>query len=59
MLDMAIMQVGAITVPIYPTVSNNDYKYIINNSEAKLIVIEGNSVINKLNSVINEVPSLK
>ena len=28
MLDMAIMQVGAISVPIYPTISKEDYDYI-------------------------------
>ncbi|HQB20487.1 MAG TPA: AMP-binding protein, partial [Bacteroidales bacterium] len=28
MLDMAIMQIGAITVPVYPTISESDYQYI-------------------------------
>ena len=27
-LDMALMQLGAINVPIYPTIGENDYKYI-------------------------------
>ena len=35
MLDMAIMQVGAITVPIYPTISKEDYNYIINDCGVK------------------------
>lgn len=58
MLDMAIMQVGAITVPIYPTISKEDYHYIINDCEVKLIVLEGQSVLQKIESVKNESPSL-
>ena len=58
MLDMAIMQVGAITVPIYPTISKEDYHYIINDCEVKLVVLEGQSVLQKIESVKNESPSL-
>lgn len=58
MLDMAIMQVGAVTVPIYPTISKEDYHYIINDCEVKLIVLEGQSVLQKIESVKNESPSL-
>ena len=35
MLDMAIMQIGAITVPIYPTISENDYRFILRTSWRK------------------------
>ena len=41
MLDMATMQIGAISVPIYPTISQSDYKYILNHAEIKAIFIEG------------------
>lgn len=59
MLDMAIMQVGAITVPVYPTISEDDYKYIINHSEMKLAVIEGHEVMTKFSNIISETPNLK
>ena len=58
MLDMAIMQVGAITVPIYPTISREDYQYIINDCGVKLIVLEGQGVLQKIESVKNDSPSL-
>jgi len=32
-LDMAILQLGAQNVPIYPTIGVNDYKYIFNHAE--------------------------
>lgn len=58
MLDMAIMQVGAITVPIYPTISKEDYHYIINDCQVKLIILEGQGVLQKIESVKNDSPSL-
>lgn len=58
-LDMAIQQVGAVTVPIYPTISKEDYRIVINNSEAKLVVLEGLCVLNKIEEIRDEIPSLK
>ena len=45
MLDMAIMQIGAISIPIYPTISQEDYRYILNHAEMKMIFIEGMELI--------------
>lgn len=59
MLDMAIMQIGACTVPVYPTISEDDYKYIINHSEMKLAVIEGHEVMTKFSNILSETPNLK
>ena len=59
MLDMAIMQVGAITVPIYPTISKEDYRYIINDCGVKLIILEGANILQKIESIKDETPELK
>ena len=48
MLDMAIMQIGAISIPIYPTISQEDYRYILNHAEMKMIFIEGKDLRRKL-----------
>lgn len=58
MLDMAIMQVGAISVPIYPTISETDYHYILNHCEAKLAIVEGMDVMNKIDHILPMTPSL-
>ena len=58
-MDMAIQQVGAVTVPIYPTISKEDYRVVINNSEAKFVMLEGLCVLNKIEDIINDIPSLK
>ncbi|MCR4680120.1 MAG: long-chain fatty acid--CoA ligase [Bacteroidales bacterium] len=59
MLDMAIMQVGAITVPVYPTISESDYQYIINHSGMKLAVVEGHEVMTKFSNILPQTPDLK
>ncbi|MBP5643818.1 MAG: long-chain fatty acid--CoA ligase [Bacteroidales bacterium] len=58
-LDMAIQQVGAVTVPIYPTISKEDYRVIINNCEAKFVMLEGLCVLNKIEDIRNDIPSLQ
>jgi long-chain acyl-CoA synthetase len=59
MLDMAIMQVGAITVPIYPTISQSDYRYILNHAEIKYVFVEGKELIRKIDAILPEIPSIK
>ena len=59
LLDMAISQVGAVTVPIYPTISQEDYHFILNDCEAKFVFLDGIAVMNKVTNVLPEIPSLK
>ena len=59
MLDMAISQVGAITVPVYPTISEEDYRFILSDCEAKLVVIDGLSVMNKVTNILPDAPNVK
>ena len=59
MLDMAIQQIGAIIVPIYPTISKEDYHFILNNCEAKMVILEGIAVMNKIEEIFPNTPNLK
>jgi long-chain acyl-CoA synthetase len=34
-IDIGVLQIGAQTVPIYPTITEEDYEYILNHCEAK------------------------
>ena len=58
-LDMAITQIGGVMVPIYPTISEADYKIILNNCEAGICILEGISVMNKIEAIWPETPTLK
>ncbi|MGE5357135.1 MAG: AMP-dependent synthetase/ligase [Deltaproteobacteria bacterium] len=59
MIDMAIMQAGGISVPIYPTISEQDYRFILRHSEMKMIFIDGDEILKKLEPVIGEMPNLR
>lgn len=52
-LDIGILQVGAQNVPIYPTVSEEDYEYVINHSEAIYCFVSDEEILNKLNLIKN------
>lgn len=57
-LDMAILQLGAVHVPIYPTISENDYKYILNHAEVKMVFVSGWELLKKIENIISETPAL-
>jgi long-chain acyl-CoA synthetase len=50
-LDMAVLQIGAQNVPIYPTIAKEDYEYILNHSESMYCFVSDLEVVNKLNSI--------
>ena len=52
-LDIGILQVGAQNVPIYPTVSEEDYEYVINHSESIYCFVSDEEILNKLNLIRN------
>ncbi|MCQ2309905.1 MAG: long-chain fatty acid--CoA ligase [Bacteroidales bacterium] len=58
MIDLAAQQIGAICVPIYPTISQSDYEYIFNHSEAKIIFISGRLIYNKITSMTKDTSSI-
>src|ERR1035437_5971935 len=59
MIDFATMQIGAVSIPIYPTISQDDYRHILNHAEMKMIFIEGKELRNKLKPILPEVKTLK
>ena len=58
-LDMAIHQLGAIHVSIYPTISETDYQYILNHADVKMVFVAGWELLRKIENIINSIPSLK
>ena len=58
-MDVAILQIGAQSVPIYPTISENDYEYILNHSEAIFCFVSDDEVLQKVNTIKDNVSNLK
>ena len=57
-MDVGILQVGAQNVPIYPTISETDYEYILNHCEAKYCFVSDNEVLEKINRIKKNAPNL-
>ncbi len=57
--DIAVQQVGAVYVPLYPNISEGDYKFILNDSTAKIIVVGNEELGQKIKNVHPEVPTLE
>lgn len=58
-VDMGIQQAGAVSVPIYPTISENDLKFILLDAEVKYIFVSSEELYKKVKSVLPLIPSLK
>jgi long-chain acyl-CoA synthetase len=56
--DIGILQIGAQDVPIYPTISEQDYEYVLNHSESKYVFVSCKEVLDKINKIKANVPSL-
>lgn len=58
-MDIGVLQVGAQTIPIYPTISSEDYQYILNHSESVYCFVSDKIVFDKVKAIQHNVPSLK
>jgi len=57
-VDMGMLQIGAVHVSMYPTISSADYKYILNDCQAKYIIVSDEEILKKVVAIKNEVNSL-
>ena len=58
-VDIGVLQIGGIDVPIYPSITAEDYAYIINHSESKYCFVSDQEVFDKIKSIRKECPNLK
>ncbi|MGC9342008.1 MAG: AMP-dependent synthetase/ligase, partial [Bacteroidales bacterium] len=59
MMDMGLSQAGIVHVPIYPTISVEDYTYILNHCEPTFLIVSDKSLLDKLTPVAKKVKSIK
>jgi long-chain acyl-CoA synthetase len=58
-MDHASLQIGAIDIPIYPTMTSEDYAYIMNHSESTYCFVSDEDVYAKVMAIKDRVPTLK
>lgn len=58
-MDFGISQIGVISVPVYPTISPEDYEFIFNNAEIKYCFVSDKDLLEKVMKIKHNVPSLQ
>jgi len=58
-LDMGVSQIGAIHTPIYPTISEDDYRFILKHAEVKYVFVAGKELLSKIEHILPDIPSIK
>jgi long-chain acyl-CoA synthetase len=59
MLDLAVQKIGAILVPVYPTVHVNDLEFVLNDAEVKYVFVNDEELYHKVQNVREKSPSVK
>lgn len=57
-MDHALLQIGAIDVPIYPTMTEEDYEYIFNHSESRFCFVSNDELYHKVSSCLAKCPTM-
>ncbi|MCX6247762.1 MAG: long-chain fatty acid--CoA ligase [Bacteroidetes bacterium] len=57
--DMGLLQVGAVQIPIYPTISVENYKFILNDAGVEFLIVSNLEIYQRVATIANEVPTLK
>lgn len=58
-MDIGVLQIGAQNVPIYPTISEEDYEYVLNHSEAKYCFVSCDEVLQKVLAISGKLNKLE
>jgi long-chain acyl-CoA synthetase len=59
LVDLGVLQVGAVNVPVYPTISEADYAYILAHAAVKWAFVSDRELYQKVAAVAEQLPTLK
>jgi long-chain acyl-CoA synthetase len=57
--DMGMAMTGVVHVPIYPTIGEDEYKYILNHAEVKLVIVGDQKLYEKINPIVQLLPKIE
>lgn len=58
-VDMGMSMIGVVHVPVYPTISNEEYKYILEHCDAKMLIVSDITLYKRLKSVVKDIECIK
>ncbi len=59
MLDMAVQRIGAVLVPVYPTIHINELEFILNDAQVKIVFVNDANLFDKISAIRNRLPFLQ
>ncbi len=59
MVDLAVQQIGAVLVPIYPTINATELGYVLQDSKVKIVFVNDGQGLEKVMSIRDQVPSIE
>lgn len=57
--DLACQQLGAVLTPIYPTISEHELAYVLNDAEARILFVSDKELLEKVNSMRDKFPTIR
>ena len=57
--DLAIQQIGAVSVPLYPNITVEDYRYILKDSETKIVFVANVEILAKVKEAVSDNPLIQ
>jgi long-chain acyl-CoA synthetase len=57
-LDMALAKIGAVHIPVYPTISDSDHLYILNQAKVRYVFVSDQVLYNKITGLQRDIPTL-
>lgn len=57
--DMGLLQIGGVQIPVYPTISEENFKYILNDAGVEYLVVSNEDIYNRVSRVVKDISSLK
>ena len=58
-VDMGLAMTGVVHVPIYPTIGEEEYRYILEHAETKLLIVGDRKLYEKLKPIADEIPGIR
>ncbi|HLS96529.1 MAG TPA: long-chain fatty acid--CoA ligase [Sphingobacterium sp.] len=58
-IDFAIQQIGAVTVAVYPNITDADYQFIFNDAEIQLCIVSSKSLYQRICNLVDSIYTLR
>ena len=58
-IDMGISQVGGVHVPVYPTISDEEFEHIFKHSDARFLIVSDKLLYARLSKIADKIPALE